>query len=334
MFRNKIILITGGTGSFGEAFLKYVLKKKVKEVRIFSRDEKKQEDLRIKYLNEKIKFIIGDVRDFNSLDLALKKVDYVFHAAALKQVPSCEFFPFEAIKTNILGSENLANACIKNKVKKVIGLSTDKAVYPINAMGASKTLMEKIFIAKSRVIENNNTCFCITRYGNVMTSRGSVIPLFISQIKENKPLTITDPNMTRFLMSLEDSISLVMKAFKTGQSGDIFIKKAPSATIINLAKALMKIHNKKLPIKIIGTRHGEKKYETLLTKEEFTKSHKYKNFFVIKMDNRGLNYNNFFTMGNKLVSESPDYNSSNVKLLTEKELIVLLKKTIKVGIKK
>ena len=328
MFRNKIILITGGTGSFGEAFLKYILKKKVKEVRIFSRDEKKQEDLRIKYSNAKIKFIIGDVRDFNSLDFALKEVDYVFHAAALKQVPSCEFFPIESIKTNILGSENLANACIKNKVKKVIGLSTDKAVYPINAMGASKALMEKIFIAKSR-IKKSTTCFCITRYGNVMTSRGSVIPLFISQIKENKPLTITDPNMTRFLMSLEDSISLVIKAFKDGQNGDIFIKKAPSATIDNLAKALMKIYKKKMPIKIIGTRHGEKKYETLLTQEEFARTLNNKNFFIIKMDNRDLNYNSFFIKGDKKVSKTLDYNSSNAKLLSEKELIVMLKRNIK-----
>jgi UDP-N-acetylglucosamine 4,6-dehydratase len=328
MFTNKIILITGGTGSFGEAFLKYILKKKVKEVRIFSRDEKKQEDLRIKYSNAKIKFIIGDVRDFNSLDFALKEVDYVFHAAALKQVPSCEFFPIESIKTNILGSENLANACIKNKVKKVIGLSTDKAVYPINAMGASKALMEKIFIAKSR-IKKSTTCFCITRYGNVMTSRGSVIPLFISQIKENKPLTITDPNMTRFLMSLEDSISLVIKAFKDGQNGDIFIKKAPSATIDNLAKALMKIYKKKMPIKIIGTRHGEKKYETLLTQEEFARTRNNKNFFIIKMDNRDLNYNSFFIKGDKKVSKTLDYNSSNAKLLSEKELIVMLKRNIK-----
>jgi UDP-glucose 4-epimerase len=319
MFTNKIILITGGTGSFGEAFLKYILKKKVKEVRIFSRDEKKQEDLRIKYSNAKIKFIIGDVRDFNSLDFALKEVDYVFHAAALKQVPSCEFFPIESIKTNILGSENLANACIKNKVKKVIGLSTDKAVYPINAMGASKALMEKIFIAKSR-IKKSTTCFCITRYGNVMTSRGSVIPLFISQIKENKPLTITDPNMTRFLMSLEEAVELVLHSFVHGKQGDIMVQKAPASTVEDLAKALNELFSGKSKIQVIGTRHGEKLYETLLTKEEFAVSEDMGNYYRIPADNRDLNYDVYVSSGSSKLSAITEYNSHNTKRLNVNEI--------------
>jgi UDP-N-acetylglucosamine 4,6-dehydratase len=325
IFKNKIVLITGGTGSFGSTFLIYLLKTKVKEIRIFSRDEKKQEDLRLKYSNSKIKFYIGDIRDFDALDRALHNVDFVFHAAALKQVPSCEFYPMEAVKTNILGTNNLVSACVKNNVKKVIGLSTDKAVYPINAMGVSKAMMEKILISKARTLKGK-TCFCVTRYGNVMTSRGSVIPLFVSQIKRNNPLTITDPNMTRFLMSLDESVDLVLHAFKYGKPGDLFVQKAPAATIHNLANSIMKIFKTKVPIKIIGTRHGEKLYESLLTREELAKAKSKGKYYVVKMDARDLNYGKYFFKGQISTSESNDYTSHNTKRLNNKELEVLLKK--------
>ena len=325
IFKNKIVLITGGTGSFGSTFLIYLLKTKVKEIRIFSRDEKKQEDLRLKYSNSKIKFYIGDIRDFDALDRALLNVDFVFHAAALKQVPSCEFYPMEAVKTNILGTNNLVSACVKNNVKKVIGLSTDKAVYPINAMGVSKAMMEKILISKARTLKGK-TCFCVTRYGNVMTSRGSVIPLFVSQIKRNNPLTITDPNMTRFLMSLDESVDLVLHAFKYGKPGDLFVQKAPAATIHNLANSIMKIFKTKVPIKIIGTRHGEKLYESLLTREELAKAKSKGKYYVVKMDARDLNYGKYFFKGQISTSESKDYTSHNTKRLNNKELEALLKK--------
>ena len=325
IFKNKTVLITGGTGSFGSTFLNYLLKTDIKEVRIFSRDEKKQEDLRIKYSNSKVKFYIGDVRDFEALDRALYKVDFVFHAAALKQVPSCEFYPMEAVKTNILGTNNLVRACIKNKVKKVIGLSTDKAVYPINSMGVSKAMMERILISKARTLKGS-TCFCVTRYGNVMTSRGSVIPLFVSQIKNKKPITITDPNMTRFLMSLDESVNLVLHAFKYGKPGDLFIQKAPGTTIKSLANVIIKILKRKVPVKIIGTRHGEKLYESLLTREELAKAKSNGKYYVVKMDDRDLNYGNYFVKGKIKTSASKDYTSHNTKRLNDKELEKLLNK--------
>lgn len=323
IFQNKIVLITGGTGSFGSTFVKYLLKTKIKEIRIFSRDEKKQEDLRLIHNNSKIKFYIGDVRDYDALDRALDHVDFVFHAAALKQVPSCEFYPMEAVKTNILGAHNLVKACIKNKVKKVVGLSTDKAVYPINAMGISKAMMERIFISRARTLKKS-TSFCITRYGNVMTSRGSVIPLFVSQIKKNIPLTITDPNMTRFLMSLENSVELVLHAFKYGEPGDLFIQKASAATIKDLAESLMHIFKKKLPVKIIGTRHGEKLYESLLTREELSKATSMGKYYVVKMDDRDLNYGKYFVSGKTKTTKVSDYTSHNTRRLKQKELIKLL----------
>ena len=325
IFKNKIVLITGGTGSFGSTFLNYLLQTEIKEIRIFSRDEKKQEDLRLKHSNPRIKFYIGDVRDFDALDRALYKVDFVFHAAALKQVPSCEFYPMEAVKTNVLGANNLVQACIKNNVKKVIGLSTDKAVYPINAMGVSKAMMERIFISNAKT-SKGSTCFCVTRYGNVMTSRGSVIPLFVSQIKNKKTITITDPNMTRFLMSLDESVELVLHAFRYGKPGDLFIQKAPGATIKNLANSIMKIFERKVPIKTIGTRHGEKLYESLLTREELAKATSKGKYYVVKMDDRDLNYANYFVKGKIKTSASEDYTSHNTKRLNDKELIKLLNK--------
>ena len=325
IFKNKIVLITGGTGSFGSTFLNYLLQTEIKEIRIFSRDEKKQEDLRLKHSNPRIKFYIGDVRDFDALDRALYKVDFVFHAAALKQVPSCEFYPMEAVKTNVLGANNLVQACIKNNVKKVIVLSTDKAVYPINAMGVSKAMMERIFISNAKT-SKGSTCFCVTRYGNVMTSRGSVIPLFVSQIKNKKTITITDPNMTRFLMSLDESVELVLHAFRYGKPGDLFIQKAPGATIKNLANSIMKIFERKVPIKTIGTRHGEKLYESLLTREELAKATSKGKYYVVKMDDRDLNYANYFVKGKIKTSASEDYTSHNTKRLNDKELIKLLNK--------
>ncbi len=329
MFKNKIILITGGTGSFGHSFLKRLLKLKIppKEIRIFSRDEKKQDDMRKDYDLANIKFFIGDVRDKSSLDLPIKNVDFIFHAAALKQVPSCEFYPLEALKTNVLGTENVLDVAIRNKVKKIVCLSTDKAVYPINAMGMSKALMEKNAISKS-LLKQDSTVVCVTRYGNVMGSRGSVIPLFIKQIKEKKPITVTNKEMTRFMMTMDDALDLVLFAFKNGKNGDLFVKKTPSATIDTLCKSLVKqlSLNKNYTIKTIGTRHGEKIHETLLNSEEMSKAKIYKNYFRVIPDLRNLNYNKYFTLGKKN-NQLKDYNSSNTKILNISEIIKLLKKS-------
>ena len=326
MFESNIILITGGTGTFGNAALKRLLKTDVSQIRIFSRDEKKQDDMRNEYRDPRIKFYIGDVRSLESIVAAMERVDYVFHAAALKQVPSCEFYPLEAIKTNALGADNVLTAAIAAGIKKVVVLSTDKAVYPINAMGMSKALMEKIMIAKARLCNPDKTILCGTRYGNVMASRGSVIPLFISQIKEGKPITITDPNMTRFMMTIEDAIDLVLYAFENAQPGDIFVQKAPAATIGTLASALKKLFKADNPIKIIGTRHGEKLYETLLTREEMAKAEDLGKYYRIPMDDRDLNYGLYFTEGKAEVSLKEDYNSHNTYRLSEEELIELLLK--------
>lgn len=315
MFRNKVLLITGGTGSFGNAVLKRFLDTRISEVRIFSRDEKKQEDMRITLNNDKLKFYIGDVRDYDSLDSAMKGVDYVFHAAALKQVPSCEFYPMEAVRTNILGAENVLNAAIANHVKKVIVLSTDKAVYPINAMGLSKAMMEKLMVAKSRTTDITRTVLCATRYGNVMASRGSVIPLFVQQIKEGKSLTLTDPNMTRFLMSLEDSVDLVLYAFAHANSGDILVQKSPASTIRDLAQALKELLSAGNEIKIIGTRHGEKLYETLVTREEMARAEDLGTYYRIPSDSRDLNYNKYFVEGEEKISLKDDYTSHNTTRL-------------------
>ena len=320
MFKNKILLITGGTGSFGNAVLRNFLDTDIKEIRIFSRDELKQDDMRKKYNNNKLKFYIGDVRDVNSLDDAIKGVDYIFHAAALKQVPSCEFYPMQAVQTNVIGTENVLNTAIKYNIKKVIVLSTDKAVYPINAMGISKAMMEKVAVAKSRNQTEEETVICCTRYGNVMASRGSVIPLFINQIKDNKPITITDPNMTRFMMSLDDAVDLVIFAFKNGQNGDIFVQKAPASTVKVLAETLVNMFDKpNHPINIIGTRHGEKLYETLLTREEMLKAIDMGNYYRILSDTRDLNYSKYFVDG-KVITESKDYHSHNTKRLDQNEL--------------
>lgn len=315
MFEGKTLLITGGTGSFGNAVLKRFINTDIKEIRVFSRDEKKQEDMRIALNNSKVKFYIGDVREYNSIMFAMQGVDYVFHAAALKQVPSCEFYPMEAVKTNVMGTENVINASIQSGVKKAIFLSTDKAVYPINAMGISKAMMEKLFVAKARTMDESQTILCGTRYGNVMASRGSVIPLFVKQIREGKPLTITDPNMTRYLMSLEEAVDLVLYAFENGGQGDIFVQKAPASTIMDLAVAVKEIFNADNDIKIIGTRHGEKLYETLLTREEMSKSEDLGNYFRIAADNRDLNYNKYFVEGESRISMNDDYNSHNTKRL-------------------
>jgi UDP-glucose 4-epimerase len=320
VFEGKTLLITGGTGSFGNAVLKRFLNHDVGEIRIFSRDEKKQEDMRIRFRDSKIKFYIGDVRDYKSINAAMKGVDYCFHAAALKQVPSCEFYPLEAVKTNILGTQNVLDTALENNVKKVIVLSTDKAVYPINAMGISKAMMEKIMVAKSRLTEEGRTIFCATRYGNVLASRGSVVPLFIKQIKDGQPITITDPNMTRFLMSLDEAVDLVVYTFLNGRQGDIFIQKSPASTIGDLAKALIEILNLGGEIKIIGTRHGEKRYETLLTREEMAKAVDIGRYFKIPADNRDLNYNKYFYEGDSSISEYEDYNSSNTKRLNIEEI--------------
>jgi len=326
MFRDKILLITGGTGSFGNAVLERFLNTEVKEIRIFSRDEKKQEDMRIRLKSDKVKFYIGDVREYESIDSALKGVDYVFHAAALKQVPSCEFYPMEAVRTNILGTENVLNAAINNKVKKVIVLSTDKAVYPINAMGASKALMEKLMVAKSRTVDEHITLLCGTRYGNVIATRGSVIPLFIHQIKSNQPLTVTDPNMTRFMMSMDGAIDLVLYAFKNARQGDMLVKKAPACTIGDLALTLKELFKARNEIKIIGTRHGEKLYETLLTREEMAKAEDCGDYFRISADTRDLNYNKYFIEGASAISLQEDYNSHNTKRLNIEELKEMLLK--------
>jgi UDP-N-acetylglucosamine 4,6-dehydratase len=326
MFAGKTLLITGGTGSFGNAVLRRFLDTEVKEIRIFSRDEKKQDDMRHALKNEKLKFYIGDVRDINGLDAALHSVDYVFSAAALKQVPSCEFYPLEAVKTNILGTENVLNASIRNGVKKVICLSTDKAVYPINAMGMSKALMEKVIVAKASTLNEHDTILCGTRYGNVMASRGSVIPLFIQQIKERRPLTITDPNMTRYMMSLNDAVDLVLYAYRHGRQGDIYVQKAPAATIGDLAKALIDIFKSRSEIKIIGTRHGEKKHETLLNREEMARSEDLGDYYRIYPDVRGLNYEKYFEKGEVTITGNEDYTSENTRRLNINELIEMLLK--------
>ena len=327
MKKNKsTLLITGGTGSFGNAYLNKALKNdKFSNILIFSRDEKKQYDLRREINNSRVKFFIGDVRDVNSVNQVVSRSDYIFHAAALKQVPSCEFFPIEAVKTNILGTENVLNAAEHFSVKKVVILSTDKAAYPINSMGMSKALMEKVMIAKSRML-NDKSVFCGTRYGNVMGSRGSVIPLFISQIKNNKDLTITNPNMTRFMMSLNDAINLVDHAFENAKQGDIFVKKAPASTIETLALALIDIFNSKSKIKVIGIRHGEKMHETLITKEEMLKSEDLGKHYRIMADSRDLNYDKYFSKGQSNSSKQNEYNSSNTDILTKEELIKVLLK--------
>ena len=324
MFKNKKLLITGGTGSFGTTVLDKFLNTEIKEIIVFSRDEKKQEEVRNLYNSSKLKFIIGDVRDYKSIYYALENVDYVFSAAALKQVPSCEFFPMEAIKTNILGVENVLNASKERGVTKVIVLSTDKAVYPINTMGLTKALSEKIMLSKSR--QSENTLMCATRYGNVMASRGSVIPLFINQILEKKIITITNPNMTRFMMSLEDSVNLVMFAFSNALRGDIFVQKSPATTIENLALVLKDIFNSKTDIKIIGTRHGEKLYESLLSSEEMSKADNLDGYYRVPIDSRGLNYSQYFDTGRQIKSNIEDYNSSNTKQLNHEELKKLILK--------
>ena len=324
MFRDKTLLISGGTGSFGRTTVSRFLDTEIGEIRIFSRDEKKQYDMRKDFDDKRLKFCIGDVRDFYSIKDACVGVDYVFHAAALKQVPSCEFYPYEAVKTNIIGTENLLNATIEQKVKKVILLSTDKAVYPINSMGISKAMMEKLMLSKTLLNKERNTIFSATRYGNVMCSRGSVIPLFVEQIKNNKSITITDPNMTRYLMTLKDAIGLVMHAFSEGISGDIFVQKAPSCTILNLANALCRIFNYDKPHKVIGTRHGEKLYETLLSREEMARAEDHGNVYRLPQDTRDLNYDKFFIDGETKISNSNEYNSHNTKRLSEKEIIDLL----------
>jgi UDP-N-acetylglucosamine 4,6-dehydratase len=316
MLKNKILLITGGTGSFGNAVLNRFLNTDYfKEIRIFSRDEKKQDDLRKRINHPKVKFYIGDVRDLASIETAVKGVDYIFHAAALKQVPSCEFFPMEAVKTNVIGTDNVLTAAEKYEVKKVIVLSTDKAAYPINAMGISKAMMEKVTIAKSRNLDDNKTIFCATRYGNVMASRGSVIPLFIEQIKLGNPLTLTDPNMTRFMMTLEDAVDLVLFAFENGQQGDLFVQKSPAATIEVLAKALLELYDSKSEIKVIGTRHGEKLYETLVNREDMVKAEDMGNYYRIPADNRDLNYAQYFSEGEPDVSTYDEYHSHNTERL-------------------
>lgn len=326
MFKDRVLLITGGTGSFGNAVLDRFLRSDVAEIRIFSRDEKKQEDMRLALKNEKVKFYIGDVRDYESILDATRGVDFIFHAAALKQVPSCEFYPLEAVKTNVLGAENVMRAAIENQVSRCILLSTDKAVYPINAMGISKAMMEKVMVAKSRVCDPNKTVLCATRYGNVMASRGSVIPLFINQLQSGKSLTVTDPNMTRFLMSLEESVDLVLFAFKYANPGDIFVQKAPAATIGVLAEAIKSLLKNPEPIKVIGTRHGEKLYETLVSREEMARSEDMGDFFRIPADSRDLNYDKYFVEGEVNLSASQDYTSHNTKILNADEVSKTLMK--------
>jgi len=327
MFKNKILLITGGTGSFGNAVLKRFLDTEIAEIRIFSRDEKKQDDMRHKLQSDKVKFYIGDVRDFNSINSAMRGVDYVFSAAALKQVPSCEFYPLQAVYTNVIGTENTLNAAIENNVKNVVVLSTDKAVYPINAMGMSKALMEKVAVAKGRTIgDGKGPVICVTRYGNVMASRGSVIPLFRDQIKAGRPLTITDPDMTRFMMSLDDAVDLVLFAFKNGVGGDTFVQKAPAATIKVLAEAVKTIFKADNEIKVIGTRHGEKKHETLLNREELVHAEDLKEYYRVPSDTRDLNYGKYFEEGEGKVSIEHDYTSGNTRQLNKEEMIEMLMK--------
>ena len=324
MFKDKVLMITGGTGSFGRTVLSRFLDSAVKVIRVFSRDEEKQEDMRIRLNNDKLKFYIGDVRDYDCVLQSMRGVDYVFHAAALKQVPSCEFYPMEAVRTNILGAENVLNAAIENNVKRVIVLSTDKAVYPINAMGMSKALMEKLMIAKSRTVPEGGPVMCATRYGNVMASRGSVIPLFVKQLKNDKPLTLTDPSMTRFLMSLEDSVDLVLHAYEHAKQGDIFVQKAPASTVEVLAQALKELFNKPNPINIIGTRHGEKLYESLVSREEMARVEDMNLFYRIPVDNRDLNYNIYFVNGEKKISGMDDYTSHNTERLSIEQVKEIL----------
>lgn len=315
MLKNSVVAITGGTGSFGRHVLKRFLATDVREIRIFSRDEKKQEEMRSEFNNPKLKFYIGDVRSYDSIHQALKGADYVFHAAALKQVPSCEFYPLEAVRTNILGAENVMNAAVANKVRKVVLLSTDKAVYPINAMGQTKALMEKVMVAKARTLVGDDTVLCATRYGNVMASRGSVIPLLVSQVKEGKRMTVTDPSMTRFLMSLDDSVDLVLHAFDHGGQGDIFVQKAPASTIGDLVQAVREIFESSVPVQIIGTRHGEKLYESLVSREEMARVEDLGRYYRIPADNRDLNYAMYFTDGQEQISTLDDYTSHNTERL-------------------
>lgn len=325
IFKNKVLLISGGTGSFGHAVLKKFLSSDIKEIRIFSRDEKKQDDMRLAFLNDKLKFYIGDVREYSSVSQAMNGVDYVFHAAALKQVPSCEFYPLEAVRTNILGTENVLNAAIENNVSRVVVLSTDKAVYPINAMGMSKALAEKITVARSRLLAlDRDPIFCSTRYGNVMASRGSVIPLFIGQIKAGMPITITDPEMTRFLMSLNDSVDLVIHAFTNAVQGDIFVQKAPAATMHDLASALKEIFSSEVSLRIIGTRHGEKLYESLISREEMAHAIDMGRYFRVPADVRDLNYAKYFSVGEESISRAEDYTSHNTQRLNVSQIKELL----------
>jgi UDP-N-acetylglucosamine 4,6-dehydratase len=326
MFSNKTLLITGGTGSFGNAVLRRFLHTNINEIRIFSRDEKKQDDMRNAYRNDKLKFYIGNVRDYDSIHSAMHGVDYVFHAAALKQVPSCEFFPLEAVRTNILGTENVLNAAISQDIKTVIVLSTDKAVYPINAMGMSKALMEKVMTAKSRTVDEKKILLCCTRYGNVIASRGSVIPLFVEQIKKGSPLTVTDANMTRFIMSLENAVDLVLYAFQNGKPGDIFVQKAPACTIGDLAVAVKELFGAENEIKVIGTRHGEKLFETLLNREEMASALDLGDYYKISIDTRDLNYNKYFIEGEEQISGKEDYTSNNTKILNIEEIKKVLLK--------
>ena len=326
MFKDKVLMITGGTGSFGNTVLKRFLTTDVREIRIFSRDEKKQEDMRIALSNDKLKFYIGDTRDYDSVFQAMRGVDYVFQAAALKQVPSCEFYPMEAVRTNVIGTDNVLNAATANGVKRVVVLSTDKAVYPINAMGISKAMAEKLVVAKSRMQGETDAVFCATRYGNVMASRGSVIPLFVAQIKEGKPLTVTDPNMTRFLMSLEDSVDLVLYAYENAKQGDIFVQKAPASTVADLAQALKELFNSDSPIRIIGTRHGEKLYESLISREEMAHAHDMGGYYRIPADNRDLNYAKYFSEGEEKISHLDDYTSHNTERLNVEQVKALLLK--------
>jgi UDP-N-acetylglucosamine 4,6-dehydratase len=326
MFNNKTLLITGGTGTFGNAVLKRFLDTDISEIRVFSRDEKKQEDMRLGYNSPKLRFYIGDVRDYDSIAPALDGVDYVFHAAALKQVPSCEFYPLEALRTNALGAENVLNASMSRGVERVIVLSTDKSVYPINAMGISKAMMEKLMVAKARLSRPGGTILCGTRYGNVMASRGSVIPLFIQQVKDGQPLTITDPNMTRFMMSIDDAVDLVLFAYQHGAPGDIFVQKAPAATIETLALAVKKVFDAPNPVRVIGTRHGEKLFETLLTREEKAKAEDMDSYFRIPADNRDLNYNVYYAQGQETLSHEEDYHSHNTRRLDVEQMAETLMK--------
>lgn len=326
IFKDKVLMITGGTGSFGNTVLRRFLSSDVREIRIFSRDEKKQEEMRIAMNNPKLKFYIGDVRNYDAVYQAMKDVNYVFHAAALKQVPSCEFYPMESVRTNVLGSENVMNAAIARGVSRVVMLSTDKAVYPINAMGMSKAMMEKFMVAKARMQGPTETVLCATRYGNVMASRGSVIPLFVQQLREGKPLTVTDPNMTRFLMSLEDSVDLVLYAFQHGGQGDIFVQKAPASTVGDLAQAVREVFNKDNPIQVIGTRHGEKLFESLISREEMAKAEDLGGYFRIPSDNRDLNYAQYFSVGEERISRQEDYTSHNTDRLNVEQVKTLLHK--------